>query len=521
MYTSYKYILFIPLLAILISSCEQEMITYPAPLEDNNDNVGPDPVAGNADFTKFVSVGASLVAGYQSGAFYQGSQDNSLPAILNRQFAQIPGQGGGSSTFNQPNINTDLGYNSLFSNPEEGEIFGRFVLTTGEVPLSALPADASVLPAPPNVNPAFQYDGDRSALNNFAVPGITVGQALIPETGDWSLFQQDPRVQPYYARFASDPGTSTVAGDMIAAQGTFFLCWLGNNDVLGYAIGGASEPSILTSPEDFQTRYAGLMQALTADPDIRGVVGNIADVTTIPFFTALPYNFVALDESTVETLQPVVSGLNLALNFLVVNGVISQEEADSRKLNIAAGQNAALIVDEELTDIGEELANTDPRLAAFAQVRQATPNDLIAFPAALDLAALDLTDPTAIVQAILPDSRVLTADEIELIQLRVDAFNAAIPQVIESLGLSGRVAVANTNQVLTELASGAQFSNGVALDASFAPPFGSFSEDGVHPNTRGYAFVGNTFIEAINNKFGSTVPLIDVSTYNGTALPAQ
>ncbi len=46
-----------------------------------------------------------------------------------------------------------------------------------------------------------------------------------------------------------------------------------------------------------------------------------------------------------------------------------------------------------------------------------------------------------------------------------------------------------------------------------------YSEDGVHPNSRGYAFLSRVFIEAINAKFGATVPLTDVSQYSATGLP--
>jgi hypothetical protein len=48
-----------------------------------------------------------------------------------------------------------------------------------------------------------------------------------------------------------------------------------------------------------------------------------------------------------------------------------------------------------------------------------------------------------------------------------------------------------------------------------------FSEDGVHPNSRGYAFMANTFISAINAKFTSTIPAVDISKYLGTGLPVN
>ena len=61
--------------------------------------------------------------------------------------------------------------------------------------------------------------------------------------------------------------------------------------------------------------------------------------------------------------------------------------------------------------------------------------------------------------------------------------------------------------------------DGLAVTSSLAPPTGVFSEDGVHPNARGYALVANTFIEAINEKFSANVPLASLADYPGTAVP--
>ena len=51
--------------------------------------------------------------------------------------------------------------------------------------------------------------------------------------------------------------------------------------------------------------------------------------------------------------------------------------------------------------------------------------------------------------------------------------------------------------------------DGLAVSAGLAPPTGIFSEDGVHPNSRGYAITANAMIEAINAKFNANIPLAD------------
>ena len=103
-----QYILFAVSL-IVIGACEQELIET-TPADPDMTNIAPDPCEGNAgsaNFSKFIAVGNSLVAGVQAGALFDEGQANSLPAILNKQFACV----GGSATFNQPNINSPLGYN--------------------------------------------------------------------------------------------------------------------------------------------------------------------------------------------------------------------------------------------------------------------------------------------------------------------------------------------------------------------------------------------------------------------------
>jgi lysophospholipase L1-like esterase len=61
--------------------------------------------------------------------------------------------------------------------------------------------------------------------------------------------------------------------------------------------------------------------------------------------------------------------------------------------------------------------------------------------------------------------------------------------------------------------------NGVTITPNINPPTGIYSEDGVHPNTRGYAFLANVFIDAINAKFGSTIPRANLAKYSATGLP--
>lgn len=108
---SIKYFAYI-LAFILISACEQEVIVLQAPPAPPVDTSCEDAVPGSAVFTKFVAVGNSFVAGFQAGALFTEGQNNSLPAILNKQFECV----GAPAAFVQPTINTPHGFN-IFITP--------------------------------------------------------------------------------------------------------------------------------------------------------------------------------------------------------------------------------------------------------------------------------------------------------------------------------------------------------------------------------------------------------------------
>lgn len=509
---SYKYILLILVLTLAFGSCEQEWPVIPGP----NDSIPPptpDPNPGTADFSKFVVVGNSLTAGFQGNALFDMGQMNSLGNILAEQFATV---GGGE--FVQPDINTVNGFNTLFSdisdpNPANWVVKGRLILA-GNPPLPApTDSDLGAVPVPP-VNPDFIYTG--SPVNNFSVPGVLLGQALIPQTGDWNLAGLDPRFNPFYARFASNPGTSTMIGDAVAASGTFFTMWLGSNDVLLYAVTGASGQAPLTSPTDFAFQYAAALAIMTTDPDIQGAVANIPDITSLPYFKLVPWNAIPFAEG-----DPIIGLANQA--YLLYNGGLAQaagaglitpEEAQLRTVQFAAGANGVVVADESLTDLSG---------LGLPSIRQANAEDLIGLTAGTVLGTLaDPGNPLSVIGIAVPlaDQYTLLANELAEVQARTDAFNGIIAGSITNIGVADRVALADINQAYANLLIESPTAiDGVAVSMSLAPPTGIFSEDGIHPNSRGYAITANVFIEAINQKFNAQIPMANIGLYPGTGLP--
>ncbi len=289
------------LLILLIGAC-----TYDFP-EDTSREPNP----GTADFSKLVTVGNSLTAGFMDGALYNRGQKNSFANILGQQLKLV---GGGE--FNQPDINSEHGF--LQTGPN-GEILGHLKLVY----------DANGQPLPRPIfpgDPLTPYQGDRSQLNNFGVPGARVWHSILSGYG---------QSNPHFGRFASSENASLI-GDASNAGGSFFVMWLGNNDVLQYATSGAIGATEglgeadMTSVADFSEAYNAALNEMLSVANSKGMVINIPNVTDIPYFTTIPYNSLPLDEATATQLnagyeQNVRAGITaVAIRTVLIPAIITE-----------------------------------------------------------------------------------------------------------------------------------------------------------------------------------------------------
>jgi hypothetical protein len=375
----------------------------------------------------------------------------------------------------------------------------------------------------PMVNPGFLYTGTKTDLNNFGVPAITLGQFLIPATGNWAVPDPAAGFSPFYARFASAPGTSTVLADAIAAAPSFFLFYAGLDDFFLYAaFGGDETKAPLTAGPAFQLQYgAAIGSLLASNPDLKGVVGNFPEIFAMPHFTAVAWNAVPLDAATAAVATAgLANNYNAFLDGMQMAGIISASERDLRKLTYAAGQNAILINDETLTDLSAYMVGPAAGLLPYAMARQTKETDIIPLSAGTVLGTTLGGDATKVFGVTIPlaDQYALIPSEIEEISEARASFNAAVKAVADAN--PDRVAQADVNAAFSNfVTSKAIIANGITITPNINPPTGIFSEDGVHPNTRGYAFMANIFINAINSHFGSTVPVVNLTRYQATGLP--
>jgi len=128
-----------------------------------------------------------------------------------------------------------------------------------------------------------------------------------------------------------------------------------------------------------------------------------------------------------------------------------------------------------------------------------------------DLLSIDL-DPGQLPTP--PCSKVLNAAGRAQVRAKVSAFNdeiaAAIADTEQTLGVT--IAPVDVFAALDQLgASGVDLNGDGVPDLTGRYLGGIFSLDGVHPTRTGNALIANTFIDAINARFGESIPRVDVA----------
>lgn len=494
--------------------------------------------AGDANFSKYVSLGNSLTAGYADGALYRISQENSMPNILSGQFSLV---GGGN--FSQPLTSDNTGGLLANGTPIADP---RLVFDgAGPVPITTLNPMA-------NITTDIVLNNPTGPFNNMGVPGAKSFHLLAPGYGDLNgLFATPPTANPYFVRMASSPTTSVIT-DAMAQTPTFFSLWIGNNDVLGYALSGGDGTDPITDQATFDFAYSTLVSTLTSVGS-QGVIANIPDVTSIPHFTTVPYNPLSPDN---PDFAPQIPTLNMI--FGAINQIYDALGQPERAIVFSETENSPVVIkDESLTDISAQITGAlmaSPTFPAFigqfglppqaapavanllgatyGQTRQATASDLFVLPSSRVIGTVNSDYAAGLVAQGLPptlagqfsaegitkpldDKWVLIPSEQAEIASATASFNATIESAANNAGL----AFVDANALLNQLANGGIASGDYVLTASLVTG-GAFSLDGVHPNSRGYALIANEFLKAIDATYGSNFEasgnLVNIANYNTT-----
>ncbi len=406
---------------------------------------------GEVDPTSYVAIGGANTAGYSDDALHFRGQQNSFVSIIATQLNQVQ-----NIPFSSPLLSEFSSGINL--NGDSRLILGYKTDCNNETSLSPV---------------RFSASGDGNALTNvfsdgpFNNIGVPFMKAIDVNTAGYS--------NPFYARIASNPASSSILQDVQALNPTFFTIQLGEHDLMEYALSGgtASTPTPVNgaSGVGFDGSLNEVVQTITSS-GAKGAISNIPDILNYPYFTTVPYNGLTLDAANAQSLNNVFNPL----------GISFQE-----------GENAFTVEDPN-----------EP----FG-VRKLVEGELILLSIPLD--SVKCNGMGSIVP--IPHEYVLTLDEVNIINNARTGYNSAILNTAQQYNL----AFVDASTFYNSLNTGIVY-NGVSLDAEFVTG-GFFSLDGRNLNPIGHALLANEFIKATNDKYNSRIPLANATSYPGVIFP--
>jgi hypothetical protein len=474
-----RFALFISLIcSILYLGC-----AYNFPEQAPPDGLNP----GTADFSRIAVLGGDIGAGFMDGALYSASQENSIGAVLARQINQ---NSSNPITFQQPEIDSENGYNPLASTAEtKGKSYLKYIA----------PGETQVFK---DTNPGELPDNYLGpSLNNFSVPFLRTPEVLQPELSD----------NPFYSRFALEPGNSILVDELIAVQPSLVIVQLGWHDVLPYAMAGLTgdpdpDPndirSIDATPLDhFADSYQRIISTLLQNTSSDLIVVNIPDVAQFPFFNTIGTR-AFIDVDGVNFLADYYRNYNIQVSKSNSNQSIRRPTIqfffdDPPHLWFA------VIDDPSLVDRVSEEGIPLPKWRQMEDNREHILWSVPQLPT-LEDDSLGTTRP-------IPKSMYFVREDFARVSELVLEYNEVIADIASS---DSRIHLLDWYSISQSWATDGVFFDGVLHSYDFKRT-GIFSSDGTSFNSRGNVLFTNELIEFINGQFGSNIPKSNPNSFPG------
>lgn len=403
---------------------------------------------GSADFSRFVALGDSYGAGFESSSLNERHQPWSWPAVVAKQTGHRLCTPSDSAT-------ADCWAVPLVSFPG---IANELVLQ------SIVPAP--VIAAAPGQGQPLMTTFARP-YNNLSIPGATVG-ALLGITGAEPPTQGEPTAVSF-GRFILR-GQGTAVQQAVAQHPTFIALWIGGNDYLNVLFSG--DPATLTPVATFKAQYEAVLDALiTGAPSAGMVVGNLP-TGVVPYLRLVPPYLV--DPST--GAQVLIGGQ--PLYYQVRTGTDAQGNPIIQS-----------IAPTTLIPLG-----TRTKLAQGYGL----PVFLKAVP------PFSLLPHTG--EPLLP-SDVITVEEYAATVARVAEYNA----VINAAASARQIPVADVAGLFNRVFSASGEHLGPVTITAAPVTGGFFNLDFFHLTDLGYLLMGNEFIKAINAGYDTEIPLASIT----------
>ena len=417
--------------------------------------------ANLATLDRVVYLGDSYLSGYQDAALSEDGQLHSVAALLSRSFEKVDG-----GRIVQPILSYPGGV-GINSKPWNGELNTSSVLNnnvadcTGELGLKPVKTE-------------FEYEGSASyasysgsslALTDFSVPFVTSSEILSPLTGN--AFENGGNL--YYHRIAQ----TNLLEDAGNANPTFAVIWAGMEDVFRYCRNGGE--GTMPSVAQFEANLDSILSVMVGTSQ-QGVIANIPEFTSFPFYTLIPYDGVELSLSKADSLNDLYHPVG------------------ATHVNFFEGE-------------GNSFTTVDP--TNVFGVDQLGKGEYITLTVPLDsMKCVFMGTVVAI-----PEQYVLDSSEVLLIEQTISGYNA----IINERASYYNIAKVDVNSYFNSIIAGIKW-NGVAFNADFVSG-GFFSLDGFHLTQKGNALIANEFIKAINMHYDATLPTVPCLDCKGVLFP--
>ena len=294
--------------------------------------------------------------------------------------------------------------------------------------------------------------------DNLGIPGMSVDKMDVGAS-----LQENT----YLHRVLTDTEAGSYVDLLYEHPADMFVFWMGLTDLLEYALSGGTEGSALTGTSRFGEQYSEMLSLLAqSNRETTLILLNLPNPINFPYFSAVPYQL---------PNETICNGASLPLYI---------ETEGGNEVRIATQSDRILLGVAD--SIGYYGGNNHWGLQADTPI---------------------------------PDRWVLDATEIQKLREHLAAYNSLIYEraLPGASNPSNKFVLVDLYQLFENITQG-HTEDGVDVSMEYLSG-GIFSIDGYSLTPRGNALIANATIQSINNNFGSSIPTLNITDFEGVIFP--
>ncbi len=448
-------------LLLAISSCREDFAL-------------DEPFLGALDADELLLIGDSYASGYSADGWSLQSQSSSAAAQLASQLESA----GAELDFRQAALPAGNGSGQLY-------VIGNDTITAC---LDYWQMDRTS--ADPNWNVNVSAAGP---FNDLSAPFLPLSNLADSSVGDLAYLERILN-----AGEEGLPYKEFLQGRVEALSPSFFMLWMGLDEVLYYAKSGGgyldnystttpplanliwSDVSAPMSKNEFLAEYEAILSVLLQNNDGSGCLITLPDAILFPYFTYSNAHFHKLDEQN-QLIDSLFWSTAIA-DSCVKNSPIWIQKSTSSGIDTVLASTEDLILLSAFDKVGEVNA------AGLAYGLSAN------YP--------------------LLNAHVLDEEEKEDCRDAISDYNAQIESLAEEFSLP----LIDMSSFFDESVRNGTYYEGIKTGSDHLTG-GIFGTDGIYPHPRGQAIIANRMAESLNSHFNAGIPLIQPNDLEAVLFP--